>query len=183
MQAIQQNKSLGQIDPGLFVEIEAEKDFQIGDLTIHPISVSHDAADPVAYRVNSSDKSVAVLTDLGCFDSHIIESMQNLDAILLEANHDVNMLQVGGYPYQLKMRILGERGHLSNELSGQLLCELLHDNMKYVLLGHLSNENNFPDLALKAVKMEVTLGDNPYKASDFQIEVASRSNISERIIV
>ena len=103
--------------------------------------------------------------------------------MLLVANHDVHMLQVGSYPYPLKQRILGERGHLSNELSGQLLGEVLHDNMKHILLGHLSKENNYDRLAYETVRQEVELGGCPYHGNDFPITVARRDQVSERIVV
>lgn len=112
---------------------------------------------------------------MGCYTEEIVENLKGMDAILLEANHDVNMLQVGPYPYYLKQRILGNKGHLSNEAAGKLLCELLHDELKYVLLGHLSKENNLPQLAHEAVRLEITMGESPYQASDFDITVASRS--------
>jgi len=100
---------------------------------------------------------------------------------LLEANHDVHMLQAGTYPYQLKRRILGDRGHLSNDLSGQLLGKVLHDGFKKVILGHLSKENNYPQLAWETVRMEVTMGENPYKGSDFPMVVAKRDEVSELV--
>ncbi len=78
-----------------------------------------------------------------------------MDVLLLEANHDVNMLQVGKYPYVLKQRILGKKGHLSNELSGRLLSQLLHGNLKTVFLGHLSKENNLAELAYETVRLEI----------------------------
>ncbi len=84
------------------------------------------------------------------------------------------MLQAGRYPYPLKQRILGKRGHLSNELSGRLLGEVLHDQFKAVILGHLSEENNYPELAYETVRLEVTMGENPYKGDDFPIHVAKR---------
>ena len=91
------------------------------------------------------------------------------------------MLQVGSYPYHLKQRILGNRGHLSNENSGRLLSRVLHDNLKKVVLGHLSHENNLPELAYETVRMEIDLADNPYRAGDFPIQVAKRSEVSEVI--
>ena len=93
--------------------------------------------------MNHGNKSAGIATDLGKYNDYIVEQLQGLDALLLEANHDVNMLQVGSYPYYLKQRILGERGHLSNESAGRLLCRLLHDKMKQIMLGHLSRENNY----------------------------------------
>lgn len=77
-----------------------------------------------------------------------------------------------------KQRILGERGHLSNENSGKLLCHILHDKLQAIVLGHLSKENNLPELAYEAVRMEITMGENPYRAEDFRMMVADRSNVS-----
>jgi phosphoribosyl 1,2-cyclic phosphodiesterase len=181
--AILQTKSVGKIDEDLFQVISPEKTFSVGDLVIKSIPISHDAAQPVAFRIKSYESSVAVMTDLGVYDQRIIDELQQLDALLLEANHDVKMLQMGSYPYPLKQRILGARGHLSNESSGQLLCRILHDNLKGVMLGHLSKENNYEALAYEAVRMEITMGDNPYKAEDFHIRVAKRDAVSERIVV
>ncbi len=182
--ALQQSKSLGQIDPGLFNVIRPDQDFEIGSLSIHPFSISHDAADPVAYRVSDTKSKVAVCTDLGYYDDYIVENLTGLDALLLEANHDVHMLEVGGYPYELKMRILSERGHLSNETSGKLLGQILHDDIRHIFLGHLSNENNYPDLAYETVQLEVTMNkDIPYNGKDFDITVASRNQVSKRVVV
>ena len=83
----------------------------------------------------------------------------------------------------MKKRILGERGHLSNELSGQLLGRLLHDNFKSVILGHLSKENNYPELAYETVRLEISMGDNPYQGNDFPIQVARRDCVSELVCV
>ena len=126
---------------------------------------------------------MGIATDLGKYNEYIVGNLQNLDALLLEANHDIRMLQVGKYPYYLKQRILGDRGHLSNENAGKLLCRLLHDNLKAVFLGHLSRENNYEELAYETVCAEVMLGDNPYKPRDFKIQVAKRDCISEVITV
>ena len=181
--AISNSKSVGKIDADLFQVIRPGKRFSIGDLIINPISISHDAADPVAYKVVNDDKSIAVITDLGNYNQAIVDELQGLDALLLEANHDIKMLQTGPYPYPLKQRILGDRGHLSNERSGQLLCELLHDHFGTVLLGHLSKENNYEKLAYEAVRLEVTMGDNPYKAEDFPMYVAKRDTVTDIIRV
>ena len=180
--AILHTKSVGKVDEALFCEVTPGTEFTIGDLEIEPIPISHDAADPVAYKIRHEDRTAAVVTDLGTYDEKIIEKIRELDVLLLEANHDVHMLQAGSYPYPLKQRILGERGHLSNEHSGQLLGEVLHDNFKTVMLGHLSKENNYAELAYEAVRLEVTLGENPYKGDDFPIYVAKRDEPSERIV-
>lgn len=181
--AILRSRSVGEIPEGLFREICEDERFEVGDLSVNPIRVSHDAAQPVAYRFYHKDSSVAVMTDLGKYDDYIIENLQGCDALLLEANHDINMLQVGRYPYPLKQRILGERGHLSNETSGRLLCRLLHDKLKNIVLGHLSAENNLAELAYETVRMEITMGDTPYKFKDFPVSVAKRGERSELIAV
>ena len=93
------------------------------------------------------------------------------------------MLEVGPYPYPLKRRVLGEKGHLSNELSGRLLCEILHDQLKYVLLGHLSRENNFPELAYETVKLEITMGDTPFRGEEVPLYVADREKMSEILYI
>ena len=157
IEAIKNTPSVGKIDPELFHEIVPQEDFVIGDLTITPIHISHDAADPVAYRIKKGNRTFAVVTDLGNYDDEIVQQLQGLDTLLLEANHDIHMLETGVYPYPLKRRIMGNRGHLSNERSGQLLCELLHDKFGTVVLGHLSKENNYEELAYEAVRLEVTV--------------------------
>ena len=178
IEAVKYMKNVGEIDESLFHEIRADEKLVIKDLTVNPMHISHDAADPVAYRVSYGHKRVAVCTDLGHFTDYTVESLRGMDALLLEANHDVNMLQVGPYPYHLKQRILGDRGHLSNENSGRLLSRILHDGVQEILLGHLSKENNLPELAYESVRMEITLGDNPYNANDFSMQVARRSEPS-----
>lgn len=170
--------SLGDVDPALFHEVQEDKKFIIKDLTVNPIRISHDAAQPVGYRISYGSRRVAVCTDLGVYNDYTVECLRGMDALLLEANHDVNMLQVGPYPYYLKQRILSDRGHLSNENSGRLLCRILHDGLKAVLLGHLSKENNLPELAFESVRMEINLGETPYKAGDFDIRVARRSEVT-----
>ena len=170
--------SLGVIPDELYREIHPDEPFAVGDLTVKPMHISHDAADPVAYRVEGEGKSAGIVTDLGKYDDYIVDKIQGLDVLLLEANHDIHMLEVGSYPYPLKRRILGDRGHLSNELSGKLLCRILHDRMKAVFLGHLSKENNYEELAYETVRLEINLGDTKYQADDFRIEVAKREQRS-----
>ena len=176
--AVKAMSGLGRIDDSLFVEIHADQDFQIGDLKVSPFHISHDAAEPVAYRIACGEKKMAVATDLGVYTDYTVEHLKGLDVLLLEANHDIHMLQVGAYPYYLKQRISGDLGHLSNETAGKLLCEVLHDDLKAIVLGHLSKENNYAELAYETVKLELALGDTPYKPEDFPLSVASREERS-----
>lgn len=174
IQEIINKKTLGAIDPCLLNDIHADCPFQIKDIGIHPMHVSHDAREPVAYRFQSGNQKMAIATDMGTYDEYTIQCLKGMDVLFLEANHDVNMLQVGPYPYPLKQRILGNRGHLSNEASGRLLAKVLHDDVKTIVLGHLSKENNLPELAYETVKLEVTMDSNPYDGNDFPILVAKR---------
>jgi len=176
--AMKETPGLGNIDDELFVEVEADKKKMIKDLTIYPMYISHDAKEPLAYRIGYGNRKVAVCTDLGVYNDYTVECLKGMDAVLIEANHDVKMLQVGPYPYYLKQRILGNKGHLSNENSGRLLSRILHERLKTIYLGHLSKENNLPELAYEAVRMEITMGDNPYNANDFNIQVAKRQEVS-----
>ena len=176
-------KSLGKMPEGLIHEIREDEPFEIKDLTVNPFTIPHDAAQPVGYRLECGEHSVGIATDLGKYNDYIVKNLENLDAVLLEANHDIRMLQVGKYPYYLKQRILGDKGHLSNELSGRLLCDILHDNLKHIMLGHLSKENNYARLAYETVKLEVTLADNEYKGEDLNMFVASRESVSDIINV
>jgi len=176
--AIQKSSSVGKIEDYLFHEIHEDEKLVIKDLTVNPMKISHDAAQPVAYRIGYGNQRIGICTDLGVYNDYTVECLKGMDALLIEANHDVNMLQVGPYPYPLKQRILGEKGHLSNENSGKLLSRILHDKLQTIILGHLSKDNNLPELAYEAVRMEITMGDNPYNANDFELMVAKRSEVS-----
>lgn len=183
LEEIGNKKSLGEYPQDLFQPICPDIDFMIGDLDIKPFRIDHDAANPVAYRVQHERKSVAVATDMGHYSQYIIDRLQGLDAILLEANHDVKMVEVGPYPYHLKRRILGDYGHLSNENAGRLLNCILHDKLKHIFLGHLSKENNYEELAYETVRVELTEGDSPYTAADFPITVAKRDDMSPIVTI
>ncbi len=179
--ALMRCRSLGELPRDLFCEVRSDEAFRIKDLTVNPMFISHDAAQPVAYRFFYEGKHAAVCTDLGVYNEYTVECLKGMDVLLLEANHDVRMLQAGSYPYYLKQRILGNRGHLSNENAGRLLSAVLHDNLKKVVLGHLSRENNLPELADATVRLEIDLADNPYRSGDFPICTALRDRISEII--
>ena len=188
IEAIRKCSGVGEIPEELFQRVRADEKIIIKDIVCNPMKISHDAAEPVAYRISHGREKIGIITDLGTYNDYTVECLRGMDALLLEANHDVNMLQVGPYPYYLKQRILGERGHLSNERAGQLLCDLLHDNLKAVMLGHLSKENNLPELAYEAVRVEVTMACmskeeksgnvSKIRTSDFPMYVAARSELS-----
>ncbi len=181
IEGIKKCDSLGKLPGGILHEIRIDEKFCLGGLKISPFAISHDANEPCGYRIESDNKAAAVVTDLGTYDEYTVDNLKNLNAVVLEANHDLHMLEVGPYPYPLKRRVMGDRGHLSNELSGRLLCDILHDELQSVVLGHLSRENNYAELAYETVKLEVTMGDNPYRGEEIPIIVAKRDAISDII--
>ena len=120
-------------------------------------------------------------TDLGVYTDKTVEHLKEADVLYLESNHDVNMLMVGGYPYYLKQRILGEFGHLSNDTAAKLLCTLWHEKLQHVLLAHLSKENNYPDLAYETVKAELLMAVG--EAAMPKLSVAPRDVLSEIVVI
>lgn len=179
--SILSKSSLGKVDKDLFEVIDSDEEFKIGDIKVKSIPTSHDASDSVCYRFEDDSSSCAIVTDLGYYHEELVRELQDLDGILIEANHDEHMLQVGSYSYELKSRIWSNVGHLSNETCGKLLCEILCDKLKYVILGHLSKENNIPELAYQTVRYEIDISDIKYTADDIKILVASRENPSCKI--
>ena len=179
--AIMRSSTGRNIDPDVFHEIREDESFRIGDMEILPFTIPHDAAQPVGYRMTDGRHSAAVATDMGKYNDYIVDHLMGLNAILLEANHDVNMVEVGPYPYPLKQRILGDRGHLSNENAGRLLCRILHDDLEAVFLGHLSKENNYEKLAYETVCSEIRMDKAPYTPECFHIEVARRDGLSNLV--
>lgn len=179
IEGIKGTSSLGRLPEGILKEVAVDERFTLGEMEILPFAISHDAREPSGYRIENGKKAVAVATDLGVYDEYTVDHLRNLNGVVLEANHDIHMLEVGPYPYPLKRRVMGEKGHLSNELSGRLLCDILHDELQYVILGHLSKENNYAELAYETVKLEVTLGNNPYKGEDIPMMVAKRDTVSD----
>ena len=178
IKGIRQSDKKGEMAGSEFRRVFVDQAVVVGDMIVNPMKISHDALEPCGYRIFCGDKKVGVATDLGCYDEYTVKCLEGCDALLLEANHDVRMLQTGPYPYILKTRILGDKGHLSNDKSSELLCRLLHENIKGVFLGHLSKENNMPELAYETVRVGIEMSDVPFHGNDFNIMVAERSCLS-----
>lgn len=149
-----------------------DKHFTIGNLTILPFRVSHDAADPCGFNIFSDNKKISIATDLGYIDNNIMNSLKDSSFVLLESNYDTNVLQCCSYPLSLKTRIAGPSGHLSNDTAAKTIIHLANYGLKNVMLGHLSKESNFPELAYQTVKNE--LCSNNISEKDLQLCVASR---------
>jgi phosphoribosyl 1,2-cyclic phosphodiesterase len=146
---------------------ECGSPFKIKDLSVHPFSISHDAEDPSGFTVNQNGTKIGIATDLGISTSMVKEHLKGCSLLILEANHDEDMLINGPYPWPIKQRIKSRAGHLSNEASKNLLKELQHDRLKYVILAHLSETNNTPQKALNEVGRAIT-------RCNAQLEVATQ---------
>ncbi|MBQ7669040.1 MAG: MBL fold metallo-hydrolase [Clostridia bacterium] len=147
-----------------------DKDFTIGDITVSPFSTPHDAIDPCGFSFYKGKDKVTIATDLGHINDYLLSKMIESNKILLESNHDIDMLRTGPYPWQLKQRILGNFGHLSNALTAKTVEYLIKNGTKDFVLGHLSEENNFPELALETVRSRLKMQD--INISDISLSVA-----------
>ncbi len=128
------------------------EDAEVGDIFVQSFNISHDAASPVGYNIYHKNKKISMVTDTGCINANIIKSITDADLLLIESNHDEDMVLIGPYPWPLKRRVLGEFGHMSNDTAGNLITKAIKRGTEIVLLGHLSKENNFPQLAYKTVE-------------------------------
>ncbi len=174
-------KNLGKIKEHNIKVMDRRSIISIKDLDIKSFNIPHDASAPVGYTVNSNGKQVSVATDFGVFTEEIRDNIKDSEVILLESNHDENMLKFGPYPYNLKMRILSEYGHLSNEDCGKAIVNILkHGLGKKILLGHLSNTNNHPDLAYETV-LGVLRESGVSVGNDVILTMANRHSPSEII--
>lgn len=148
------------------------KDFEILDLKFSPFNIPHDAANPCGFNIFHDNQKISIATDLGHITPEVMSHLEKSRFALLESNYDLNVLKCSKYPYALKQRISGPLGHLSNDTSGKVISKLVDSGLKNVLLGHLSKENNFPELAYKTVAEEVLTNRN--NESDIHIAVAKR---------
>lgn len=170
-------RKVGAIPPRLIREIVPGTDFYIGAAGITPVSIPHDAASPVGYHFSCQGRNAAVFTDLGYIPSQVLDAVSDCEVLLIEANHDVEMLRRGPYPYDLKQRILSRKGHLSNDTCAQALVKLLERGVRNAYLGHLSADNNDPALALQTVKTALAAA-GAQEGRDFAIAMAQRARPS-----
>lgn len=156
------------------------KEFTVGDIDVKPFCVSHDAAEPVGFSFFHKKKQISIVTDTGYISDEMFEEVKNADILAIEANHDENMLKVGHYPWNLKQRILGNKGHLSNTAAGKCLTRLLKegkDKPRQIMLAHLSRENNFPEMAYQTVK-NVLEESQYYIGTSLKLDTMSKDKIS-----
>ncbi len=171
---------IGDVREKNIMVFDTGKEFCIKDIQIKPYSISHDAADPVAFSFYHDDGKISITTDLGCVTDKIKKEIKDSNLLMIESNHDVEMLKMGRYPYYLKKRILGDKGHLSNEAAGKLIVDMMQESAppEMVLLGHLSQENNFPELAYETVK-EILVSNKIQVGTDICIDLTYRDKESK----
>ncbi len=148
--------------------------FSLGGLDIETFPTLHDAAEPMGFAVSSGGRKAAVVTDLGLVTEAVHAGMAGASLVLVEANHDEEWVRSGPYPYALKARILGDRGHLSNEAGGLLARTAVEAGARTVVLAHLSSENNTPEHAYAAVST-ILLGCGAHPGEDLTLAVAPRT--------
>lgn len=164
------------IDSKNIKKITIEESFEIGDLKIRPFKIPHDAANPCGFNIYSGNEKISIATDIGHMTSNIAHKLEDSSFVLLEANYDPNILKMSSYPYLLKKRIAGPNGHLANIDAGKTISYLINSGLKKVMLGHLSKENNFPELAYRTVVNELI--ENNINCDNLNINVASRTSPS-----
>ena len=168
---------IGHVEGNLRGIVEPEQDFYIEELNIMPFATPHDANQPVGYTFETAGAKFAIATDLGCKKKGWMNHVGGADAVLLESNYDPDMLQAGSYPYELKRRILSNKGHLCNDDAGSCALELVKQGAKHIVLGHLSKENNFPELALRCTETVLRSG-GVIPGEDMRLDVASRDGVT-----
>ncbi len=167
-------RKIGQLPSQHRITVRADESFFIEDIEAVPFAIPHDANEPTGFRFFIGKHSVAVATDLGYFSKSVFQAIESADIVLLESNHDPEMLQNNrSYPAHLKTRILGRKGHLSNDAGAQAAVKLLHSGTKHLLLGHLSQENNTPEMAYRVVSDALTQ-EGAIIGEDVSLDLASR---------
>lgn len=160
-----------------------ETSFSIGDMIVSSYPVSHDAVDPRCFMIKHEQCKLGIVTDLGWVDDHVILQFRDCDLLMIEANHDIDMLKMGRYPLHLKKRILSKRGHLSNDDAGAIAFEsVIYGKVKHIVLAHLSNENNIPDVAFQTVKLAIERS-GKIVGKDVMLSMTYRDKVGEVIYV
>lgn len=163
---------IGEIAPKNTRVFSTDHGFFLKDAVVFPFKTPHDARESVGYRFSHGAHAMTVMTDIGHADPVLLEQAAGCDLVLIEANHDPELVRSCRYPYVTKQRILSDRGHLSNEHAGRALARLYTTGVRQAILAHLSRDNNFAELALSTVREQLRLADIPDEA--FSLTVARR---------
>lgn len=146
---------IGKIDPDHRKVFVTGDELDFGNLKVRSYEISHDAAEPVGYSFIQGDVKMSLMTDMGYVSPNVKEAVAESDVLILECNHDIELLRVGRYPWNVKRRILGDLGHLSNDAAAEALCELLTEKTRRVYMAHLSRDHNMIDLARMTVEQQL----------------------------
>jgi phosphoribosyl 1,2-cyclic phosphodiesterase len=141
-----------ELEPRRVEQIRSGIPFEINGIQFTPFDVPHDAADPIAFTIERRGVKVGIVVDLGYISNLVAERLRGCDCVVLESNHDLQMLRVGPYPWALKQRVMSRRGHLSNESVARYLANEFDGRARHVVLAHLSRKNNLPELALESAR-------------------------------
>lgn len=160
------------------ISVVAGEFFETGDISVMPFNIPHDASQPFGYTFMLDGVKLSVATDMGKIDARVAETLRGSEFVFIEANHDVEMLKTGPYPYYLKERIRGNEGHLSNEQCASLVAALARTGTSRFVLGHLSNTNNTPQIALDTVA-NVLVSEGHKIGEDITLDVAKRHSVSK----
>lgn len=153
--------------------------FSIKDIEISPFTIPHDAANPCGFNITNKSDKISIATDIGHITNEILKQLEDSKFILLESNYDTEVLKCSKYPYMLKKRIAGPNGHLSNDDASKVIKYLLQGNLKAAMLGHISKESNFPELAYQTVVDELIHSGTD--VSKLTLSVASRDTVGKLI--
>ena len=166
--------------PNLISILPYEK-YIINDIELSSFKTLHDAIDPVGYKISCGEKCVTIATDLGMMTESVFSNLRDSDFSIIESNYDKGMLLAGKYPFELKRRIQGNYGHLSNDDSGQVIVELAKEGKRNFLLGHLSENNNMPCVAKENIISSLTIAG--FNVDDFNINLASKDFSAEAYLL
>ncbi len=165
-----------------WTEISGGQTFSFADLSIHPFSLSHDVVDPLGFVIKSDGISIGYCTDTGIVSKLMQHRLSGCNGLVLECNHDPVMLKNGGYPPQLQQRIRSKDGHLANSEAAGFLADLVHEGLEHVVLAHLSESNNTPELA--RIEVEDFLAGNISRSGlhgKFEISVAGQDSVGKMV--
>ncbi len=170
------------VEAGKFNFINADCEFNIGDICVKSFNLSHDAVEPMGFSFTHNERKLSIVTDTGYITKDIFNEIYDSDFLVLEANHEINILKMGAYPYNLKQRILGNKGHLSNEAAGECICRMLHqrenkDEIPKIVLAHLSSENNTPAQAYLTIR-NILFEEDFYIGKDLEMDIIRKNQVS-----
>ncbi len=169
-------KLVGEIPRGCRRVFDRKISFKIGDITVNAFEIPHDAAEPVGYSFECDGYKAAVATDIGFMSDELFEKIKGSHTVLLESNYDLFMLDAGTYPYELKFRIKSDKGHLCNDDAALTARDLVKTGTKKIILGHISPENNYPDLAFETTRLCLA-GNGITVGKDVELYVAKKDDV------